>query len=258
MSTTLLPSRELQEVEVPLLYCGDHLSQPEFHRRYEAYPKPNVRFELIGGVVYMMTPAGFDHGRGDYKLGGISFQYEVATLGVLGAANATVILNDTSEPQPDLLMMLMPECGGKSQVRGQKTRYIVGPPELVIEVAHSSVALDLNRKHADYLLAGIQEYIVFDVAADAVHWFDLRQNRELSLPEDRILRSFMFPGYWLDTQALLERDVRRLADCMARGIASDEHRTFVSELAVRRDQFVPQKRQPAKTIKRPKRKKDSQ
>ena len=46
-----------------LLLCnGDRMKQPEFHRRYETYPK-DVKFELIGGIVYMASPLRMPHGR---------------------------------------------------------------------------------------------------------------------------------------------------------------------------------------------------
>jgi hypothetical protein len=35
--------------ELPPLHNGDRLTQPEFHRRYEAYPE-DVKFELKGGL----------------------------------------------------------------------------------------------------------------------------------------------------------------------------------------------------------------
>jgi Uma2 family endonuclease len=85
MATKTLGTTRKLASAVPLLYPGDHLDQPEFHRRYEAYPDAKVKFELIGGIVYMMCPAGYDHGRGDYKFTGLIFQYERKTPGIEGA-----------------------------------------------------------------------------------------------------------------------------------------------------------------------------
>jgi Uma2 family endonuclease len=224
------------ESQVPLLYPGDHLNQPEFHRRYEAYPDPRVKFELIGGIVYMMAPAGYEHGKGDYRITGLIFQYERATSGVEGAQNATIILGEKSEPQPDNVLMVRPTFGGRVRIRGKKTKYIVGPPELVFEVAHSSLAIDLHEKRHDYRVGGVLEYIVFDVDRGQVHWFDLGQDEPVKVPPDRILRSRTFPGFWIDTKALIARDVNRLADCLDRGIASPEHAQFVELLSERRRQ----------------------
>jgi len=234
MTSTTLQKASRWESRIPLLYCGDHLNQPEFHRRYEAYPDPRAKFELIGGIVYMMAPAGYEHGKGDYRLTGLIFQYERATTGVEGAQNATIILGEKSEPQPDNVLMVRAAFGGRVRIRGKKTKYIVGPPELVFEVAHSSLAIDLHEKRRDYRAGGVSEYIVFDVDRGQVHWFDLGRDEQVKVPPDRILRSRTFPGFWIDTKALIARDVNRLADCLDCGIASPEHAQFVELLAARR------------------------
>jgi Uma2 family endonuclease len=237
--TAALKARELLPAVNPLLHSGDHLTQREFHRRYEAYPDSQARFELIGGVVYMMSPAGYDHGRGDYRITGLLFQYERATPGVEGAQNVTVILGDASEPQPDNVLMIRPDYGGRIRVQKKgKKRYIVGAPELIFEVAHSSLSIDLHEKRSDYRDSGVLEYLVLDLEGNKVHWFDLATNEPLVVPPDRILRSRVFPGLWLDTRALVAGDVSRLADCLDQGLASSEHQRFVEQLAVRRKQRV--------------------
>lgn len=43
---------------------------------------------------------------------GIISRYEVSTPGVRMTLGITLILSDTSEPQPDILMRLLPEYGG--------------------------------------------------------------------------------------------------------------------------------------------------
>ncbi|HZN36585.1 MAG TPA: Uma2 family endonuclease [Pirellulaceae bacterium] len=237
MAVTLKKSRWAVPAGNPLLHSGDHLTQREFHRRYEAFPDSEARFELIGGVVYMMSPAGYDHGRGDYRISGLLFQYERATPGVAGAQNVTIILGAASEPQPDNVLLVRPEYGGRVQIKRQgKTRYIVGPPELVFEVAHSSLSIDLHEKRRDYQTSGVLEYIVLDLEDNEVHWFDLATDEPLVLPADRILRSHAFPGFWLDTRALVTGDVARLAACLDQGLSSPEHQRFVVQLAAHRKQ----------------------
>lgn len=221
--------RKWLECDVPLLRSGDHLSQKEFHRRYEAYPD-DTRFELIDGVVYMMSPVGWDHGQGDFKLAGVMLLYEASTPAVEGAQNTSVILGDDDQPQPDICVMVRPEYGGKCRIEGKDTKYIVGAPELMVEVAHSSVSLDLIEKRPTYARAGTLEYIVFDVAANVVYWFDLIRDKQLKLPEDHILRSLVFPGLWIDTRALIKRNAAALVKCMNRGIATPEHSLYVERM----------------------------
>jgi Uma2 family endonuclease len=241
MPTGLLTRATKRNDDVPLLHAGDHLPQREFHRRYEAYPDPSARFELIGGIVYMMTPAGYDHSKGDYCITGLVFQYERATRGVEGGQNVTVILGESSEPQPDNILMVRADYGGRARIRGKATRYIVGPPELVFEVAHSSLSIDLYEKRRDYGEGGVLEYLVLDVQRGQVHWFDLRTDEAVTIAADGVVRSLVFPGLWIDTAALLAREINRLADCLDRGLASPEHKRFVEELARRRVNSKPRR-----------------
>ena len=83
-----------------LLDNGDRMKQPEFHRRYQVYPK-DVKIELIGGVVYMASPLRYPHGTYHMKLGFVLESYVAGTPGVEGADNATTILGEESEPQPE-------------------------------------------------------------------------------------------------------------------------------------------------------------
>src|SRR5438876_4022550 len=87
-------------LKLPLLENGDRLTQAEFHRRYEAYPD-DVKIELIGGIVYMASPASWLHGSYDSELGLVLVLYKAETPGVEAGHNATMILGEESEPQPD-------------------------------------------------------------------------------------------------------------------------------------------------------------
>jgi hypothetical protein len=158
-----------------LLCNGDHLTQEEFHRRYSAYHE-DVKFELIGGIVYTASPLKRRHGTSQPLLSYIFVHYSGATPGTEVADNMTTILGEKSEPQPDLILRLLTECGGQSSYNEEE--YLVGPPELVAEVAHSSRAIDMNRKRKDYLAAGVQEYLVLlCVEEQELHWFHFPSKR---------------------------------------------------------------------------------
>ena len=85
--------------------------------------------------------------------------------------------------------------------------YLVGAPELVVEIARSSRAYDLGAKKADYERAGVREYVVVELDPDRIHWFIRRDDRFEELPPgpDGIFRSEVFPGLWLDPEALYRR-----------------------------------------------------
>jgi len=223
-----------RESAIPLLYPGDHLTQEEFHRRYEAYPD-ETHFELIAGIVYMMAPAGFEHGKSGYDIIGVFSAYEAATPGVLGASAPTVILGPDSEPEPDVVLMIAPENGGQTRLRRVKHKdYIEGAPELVVEVAYSSVAIDLHSKRSDYQRAGVREYIVICLNERSVRWFNLAADKELEIGADGVLKCQQFPGLWIDTRALLHRNANRLISTLQQGLNSHEHQEFVSQLAARK------------------------
>src|SRR5262245_36812324 len=115
---------------LPLLVNGDRMNQPEFHRRYEHYPA-DVRFELVGGIVYQATPRPCR--QGDYlaSLSGVFGVYQSETPGVQAANFVTIILGEESEPQPDVSVCISPEYGGQSSLNDDD--YVVGAPELLAE-----------------------------------------------------------------------------------------------------------------------------
>ncbi|HUR52758.1 MAG TPA: Uma2 family endonuclease, partial [Gemmataceae bacterium] len=104
-------SPTLQMPPTPPLANGDQLSRDEFERRYETMP--NVRAELIEGVVYMSSPVSNEfHGEPHGYLMTWVGVYLAATRGLRLGDNATAKLDWTNEPHPDVLLMVRPEFGG--------------------------------------------------------------------------------------------------------------------------------------------------
>jgi hypothetical protein len=158
--------------------------------------------------------------------------YEASTPGVDGAHNPTVILGDDKEPQPDLALRLLTEDGGQSYL--DVNDYLVGAPELGIEVAHSTEAIDMHEKRRDYKAAGVLEYLVVCAKEQQLHWFSFQTGRKFEPDAQGIYRSRVFPGLWLDGQALLARNGKRLLPVLQQGLDSPEHAAFVKELEARR------------------------
>jgi Uma2 family endonuclease len=220
------------ERRTPLkLHSGDHMTRQEFHRIYEQMPE-DFKAELIGGIVYVASPMRIPHGSRHLYLGAAFVHYEAHTLGVEAGDNTTVFLADESEPQPDLLLRILPEYGGQSRTTADD--YIDGAPELVAEIAHSSRSLDMHRKRADYAEYGVLEYLVLDSQRQKLHWFDLAHNQEVDPPADGILRMRTMPGLWIAPEAVLKRDYRRMIEVLDEGLASDEHQGFVEKLKSQR------------------------
>ena len=212
---------------LPLLCNGDRMKQPEFHKRYAAYPE-DVKFELVGGVVYMTSPLRRPHGVCHPELSLALALYKADTPGVELSDNATVILGEESEPQPDLALRVLTECGGRSRVN--EDDYYTGPHELIAEIAHSSRAIDMNQKRDDYEQAGVLEYLVLCVEERELHWFHFPSRRTIRPDRQGVARSRVFPGLWIDVPCLLERDSSRLIAAVNRGLASPGHAAFVKRL----------------------------
>lgn len=249
MATAADPSRRPPEEDasrpIPPLRNGDRLTRDEFERRYDAMPGLR-KAELIDGIVNipsaevatplgavpaMASPVSFRrHGRPHHWLNGLLWHYGGRTPGVEGADNASVRLDLDNMPQPDIALFVAPECGGSARIGPDD--FIEGAPDLVAEVANSSVSNDLHAKLQVYRRNGVQEHLVWRVEDDAIDWSALRGGRFEPLPlDDGIGRSGAFPGLWIDLPALRARDVARLTAALDAGLASPEHAAFVARLA---------------------------
>jgi Uma2 family endonuclease len=215
---------------------GDRLTRQEFERRYEAMHWLK-KAELIEGVVYMGSPVRQrSHGRPHGYIIGWLAAYVAATPGVDLGDNATVRLDVDNEPQPDALLRIEPEVGGRSRVA--EDEYIEGPPELVFEIAASSASYDAHDKLHVYRRNQIQEYAVWQVYDRQIDWWELNEGTYQPIEPDAsgVVRSKVFPGLWLATQALLDGRLAEVLAMVQHGIASEEHGAFVARLAEKETQ----------------------
>ena len=228
--TTASPYAPTPPAAIPPLVDGDRLDRIEFERRYSAMPHVR-KAELIAGVVHMPSPVSLTHARPHIGLAGLFYVYRLATPGVFAGDNGTVRLGDDDEPQPDAFLMIDPARGGQARVSAD--HYVEGGPELVAEVAVTSVALDLGAKLNLYLREGVREYLVWRVTAGQIDWFVRRGDRFDRLPVDAegIVRSEVMPGLWLSPAGLVADDPARILPVLQRGLDSPEHAAFVARLA---------------------------
>jgi Uma2 family endonuclease len=219
---------------IPPLENGDRLTREEFERRYDAMPHVK-KAELINGVVRMPSPVRHrHHSRPHFHLIGWLYLYESATPGVEGGDNGTARLDVINEPQPDAMLLILPECGGQARI--SEDDYVEHAPELVAEVSASTVSTDLNDKLEVYRRVGVREYLVWRVQEQAIDWFALRGEKfERLVAQDGIHRSEVLPGLWLDAAALLRGDGPRVQEVAQQGVASREHADFVARLQAARN-----------------------
>lgn len=215
-------------LSVPPLENGDRLSRFEFERRYQAMPHLK-KAELVEGVVYMASPLRIrSHGEPHGDLIGWLWTYKTATPGIVLGDNPTVRLDPDNEPQPDAVLFIP----GRQATISQDD-YIEGAPELVLEVAASSVAIDLHDKKRAYRRSGVQEYIVWRTLDSQVDWFVLKADEYVcQLPDEQgIIRSEVFPGLWLAVSALLSGEMMTVLSVLQQGLNSPGHQAFVQQLA---------------------------
>jgi len=222
------PKSEETSVEVLPLENGDRLTRPEFERRYHAMPKLK-KAELIEGVVYMGSPVRIDrHGRQHAQMITWLGAYCAATLIVDLGVNATTRLDLDNEPQPDVLLRIA--SGGSSSI--SEDGYVVGAPELVVEISASTASYDSHDKLRMYRRNGVQEYLVWKIYNNRIDWFRLNEGEYVLLEPDAvgIVRSQVFPGLWLAVLAMLEGNLAEVLAVLQQGLASVEHGDFVTEL----------------------------
>lgn len=188
-----------------LLQSGDRLTRAEFHRRYCLLP--DVRAELIDGVVYVASPEragvhGTPQSLASWWLNG----YAALVPGLQIAVNATVFLTDNGEPQPDACLYWDPWTGRGARLNSDD--YLEGAPELAVEISASSVSYDLHDKKAMYQRAGVREYLVWRVLDGQFDWFRLVDGVYVLVAPDAegLIESAVFPGLRLDTAAMLRGD----------------------------------------------------
>jgi Uma2 family endonuclease len=210
---------------------GDRLTRYEFEQRY-ATSTHIKKAELIEGVVYVASPLRFEsHAQPHSYLITWLGVYQASTPGIKLGIEPTVRLDLDNEPQPDGVLLIPQTAGGQSSV--SKDDYIEGAPELIAEIAASSVAIDLNDKKKAYRRNGVQEYIVWQIFENKLNWFFLQHGNYVSLEPDTngIIQSQVFPGLWLSVPNLLTANMTRVLSVLQEGLNSPEHQAFVQRLA---------------------------
>jgi Uma2 family endonuclease len=143
----------------PVVIPADWIPGPKqgewTYEDYAAIPEDGHRYEVIGGVLYSMSPAP---NRRHQKIIRKITRYledfvETPELGEIGMAPLDVELGYQNVVQPDVFVVLNEHSDRLTETR------IVGAPDLVIEVASPSTAkYDRRKKQAAYASAGVSEY----------------------------------------------------------------------------------------------------
>jgi Uma2 family endonuclease len=216
---------------VPPLENGDRLISHEFERRYQQMPHVK-KAELIEGIVYMASPLRFEpHAEPHANLMGWLWTYKTTTPKVRLGDNPTVHLDLDNQPQPDAVLLIDASAGGQTFIG--EDGYIEGAPELAVEVSASSATIDLGDKKRAYRRNGIREYLVWQIFDYRIDWFSLQDGNYVSLlpDENGVIRSQVFPGLWLQVNAMLENDMPQVLSVLQAGLNSQEHQSFTRQLS---------------------------
>jgi Uma2 family endonuclease len=172
------------------------------------------------------------HGRPHFHVITWLGHYEAATGGTEGGDSSSIRLDLDNMPQPDAYLLIGPTHGGQARI--SEDGYVEGAPELIVEVASSSASYDLHEKFRVYRRNGVNEYVVWRIRDRVINWFILRDGTYETLPitTGGLYRSEVFPGLWLDPEALIRRDMSTVLQVAQRGHATPEHAAFVERLQI--------------------------
>ena len=142
MNETEVRTRHFSRLEYELLLDGGTLG-------------PEERFELIGGHLIPRAPQRDTHGT-SADLAAAALQ-KAFGFGYRVRVQLPLALDDDSEPEPDV-----------SVVRGslaQADRTLRSRPDLVVEVAESSLTFDRREKASLYARARVEDYWIVNLVS---------------------------------------------------------------------------------------------
>jgi Uma2 family endonuclease len=124
---------------------------------------PDDRVELIEGEIIRMSPIGSPHAACVDRIVNTSL-VQLAGRGVIIRVQSPIVLDDYSEPQPDITLL-----------RSRSDFYAQGHPKpadvlLLIEVAETSVDIDRDVKLPLYAQSGIPEVVIVALPEEAVEF----------------------------------------------------------------------------------------
>jgi hypothetical protein len=216
MASTVHENTSPYRTYAPPLESGDVLDAQEYWRRYSAGPKKQ-RAERINGKVYVMNPLrAVQHGNPHLLLAHWIAAYAMHDPTLIGSDNATIRMNTDNDPQPDLCLLRV-----DGQTRFDEGGYILGAPEMIVEIAGSSASYDFGEKRDVYEAAGVGEYLIFESIEGQIQWWRLANGRFVEIqPDCGIYESVLFPGLWLDAEALRSANALKLIDTLKQGMDS--------------------------------------
>lgn len=158
------------------------------------YYKGQLRIEL--------TPQGYDHSYDNFSIGSaIAIFSGITGIPISGVTNCTFRRGNEAEAQPDLAFYI----GENAEIIPPNTTIVdlnvYPPPDLVIEIAKTSLSDDIGSKRMLYEQLGVREYWVVNVVQALLIAFAMADGGSRQITQSQLLLNLRF--------SLLEEALRR-------------------------------------------------
>lgn len=166
---------------VPMVTLADSVAGPKqgewTYDEYAALSDDGEWYEIVSGVLVMAPSPDGPHQDATLRFGYYLLPHvEFAGLGKVRISPSDVVLAPNTVVQPDVFVVL------KEHLDRVQEKRVVGPPDLVIELASPSTALyDRLTKYDIYARFGIPEYWIAKTATRTVEVLVLEDGKYRSL-----------------------------------------------------------------------------
>lgn len=150
-------------------------SVEDYHHMIAAGILRDRRVELLAGDIIQMSPEGPLHAS---RLRKIANYLRSLLNGLALVSEAHPVTLQQSEPEPDIAIVRLPESKYDRRHPGSEDIF------WLIEIADTTLAVDLNKKKQIYAAAGINEYWVMNVKANSLTVFRQPIGDDYSLKSD--------------------------------------------------------------------------
>ncbi|MFB2936094.1 Uma2 family endonuclease [Aerosakkonemataceae cyanobacterium BLCC-F154] len=170
------------------------IDDQELENAKSYYYKGQLRIE--------MTPQGYDHSYDNSLIGyAVALFSGLRKIPISGVTNCTFRKGNEAEAQPDLAFYI----GENAEIIPPNTTIVdlnfYPQPNLVIEVAKTSLSDDIGRKRMLYEQLGVREYWVVNVVQALLIAFAMADNGSRQITQSQLLPNLPF--------SLLEEALRR-------------------------------------------------
>ncbi len=147
-------------------------SVTDYHRMIAAGILCDRRVELLAGDIIQMSPEGPLHAS---RIRKIANYLRSLLNGLALVSEAHPITLEQSEPEPDIAIVRLPESRYDERHPGSEDIF------WLIEVADTTLVVDLNKKKQVYAVSAINEYWVMNVKANTLTVFRQPMGDDYSL-----------------------------------------------------------------------------